>query len=72
MSPGPIATPLYDKLGIPAEYRDPAMDTIRSGIPAGRFGEAAEIARAVVYLASDESAFTVGSDLIIDGGQTIL
>jgi len=38
----------------------------------GRFGEAVEIARAVVFLASDESGFTVGSELIIDGGMSTL
>lgn len=41
-------------------------------IPAGRFGESAEIADAVVHLASDESRYTVGSELIIDGGMSNL
>ena len=40
-------------------------------IPLGRFGDPAEIAKAVVFLASDESAFTVGSELIIDGGMLL-
>ena len=39
-------------------------------LPAGRFGEPSEIAKAVVFLASDESPFTVGSELVIDGGMT--
>jgi NAD(P)-dependent dehydrogenase (short-subunit alcohol dehydrogenase family) len=38
-------------------------------VPAGRFGEPSEIAKAVVFLASDESRFTVGSELVIDGGM---
>ena len=38
-------------------------------MPAGRFGRPGEIAKAVVFLASDESAFTVGSELVIDGGM---
>ena len=72
ISPGPVDTPLYDKLGIPTEYHETAMNQIRSGIPAGRFGDPIEIAHAVVFLASDESRFTIGSDLTIDGGATIL
>jgi NAD(P)-dependent dehydrogenase (short-subunit alcohol dehydrogenase family) len=41
-------------------------------IPAGRRGSPSEIAAAVLYLASDQSAFTVGSELIIDGGMSTL
>ncbi len=67
VSPGPIATPLYDKLGLTVEQRDGAVSKIR----AGRFGEAAEIARAVVFLASDETRFAVGSELIVDGGLSL-
>ncbi|MEV7099309.1 SDR family oxidoreductase [Amycolatopsis sp. NPDC051045] len=48
------------------------LEGISSGIPLGRMGKPEEIAEAVVYLASDASAFTVGQDLILDGGQTIL
>jgi len=72
ISPGPIATPLYDKAAIPAEYRTEVMDGIRQGIPAGRFGDPREVAAAVTFLASDESGFVVGHDLVIDGGQTTL
>jgi len=39
-------------------------------VPAKRFGNASEIAHAVVFLASDEAAFTVGSELLIDGGMS--
>ena len=41
-------------------------------IPAGRRGEPGEIAKAAVFLASDEAAFTVGSELVIDGGMSTL
>ena len=40
-------------------------------IPAGRFGQPSEIANAVVFLASDEAAFTVGAELLIDGGMSL-
>ena len=65
--------PLYAKLGI----EDPAvqaavLEGISAGIPLGRMGLPEEVAEAVVYLASDASAFAVGQDLILDGGQTVL
>jgi NAD(P)-dependent dehydrogenase (short-subunit alcohol dehydrogenase family) len=46
--------------------------TIQGQIPAGRFGNPGEIAKAVVFLASDESAHTVGNELVIDGGMSKL
>ncbi|MEA1677716.1 SDR family oxidoreductase [Nitrospirillum sp. BR 11163] len=72
VSPGPISTPLYGKLGL-AEADLKAMAAgILAQIPAGRFGEPAEIAKYVVFLASDKSRFTVGSELVIDGGMSTL
>jgi NAD(P)-dependent dehydrogenase (short-subunit alcohol dehydrogenase family) len=68
VSPGPIATPLYGKLGFSATELQATADAIKSQVPAKRFGTPSEIASAVVFLGSDESAFTVGSELIIDGG----
>jgi NAD(P)-dependent dehydrogenase (short-subunit alcohol dehydrogenase family) len=68
ISPGPIATPLHGKIGMgEAEIKD----LVRQ-IPAGRRGYPKEIADAVVFFASDQSAFTVGSELIIDGGMSTL
>lgn len=72
VSPGPIATPLYGKLGLSAEDSRKMGEAVLSQIPAKRFGEASEVAKAIVFLASDESAFTVGSELIIDGGMSTL
>ena len=73
VSPGPVNTPLYSKLGIEdSEQQMAVLEGISSGIPLGRMVKPEEIAEAVVYLASDASAFTVGQDLILDGGQTIL
>jgi NAD(P)-dependent dehydrogenase (short-subunit alcohol dehydrogenase family) len=53
-----------------AELKTVAV-SIRSQVPAGRFGQPSEIAHAVVFLASDKSAFTVGSELLIDGGMSL-
>jgi NAD(P)-dependent dehydrogenase (short-subunit alcohol dehydrogenase family) len=56
VSPGPVETPLNDKLGIPDAYREQANKDIISTIPFGRFGKPEEVAKAVIYLASDEPA----------------
>ena len=72
ISPGPVSTPLYGKLGLDSAQLDAMSAGILANLPAGRFGEPKEIADAVVFLASDESRFTVGSELIIDGGMSTL
>lgn len=72
VSPGPISTPLYGKLGLSESDLKTVSASIQSQVPAGRFGNPSEIANAIVFLASDESAFTVGSDLMIDGGMGTL
>src|SRR5579872_2666711 len=68
VSPGPIATPLYSKLGLSAADLRAMSESLESQMPARRFGKSSEIASAVLFLASDESAFTIGSELIVDGG----
>jgi NAD(P)-dependent dehydrogenase (short-subunit alcohol dehydrogenase family) len=72
ISPGPVSTPIYGKLGLPAEQLQGMAAQIQSQIPVGRFGDPVEIAKAVVFFASDESSFTVGSELIIDGGMSTI
>jgi NAD(P)-dependent dehydrogenase (short-subunit alcohol dehydrogenase family) len=72
VSPGPVTTPIYGKLGMPAEQLQGMAQHIQSQVPLGRFGEPVEIAKAVVFLASDESTFTVGSEFVIDGGMSNL
>ena len=70
IAPGPIDTPIF------ARYqKDPAdlekhMERLRSFVPAGRLGLPEEVAEAVVYLASDASAFVIGTELVIDGGAS--
>lgn len=72
VSPGPIATPLYGKLGLDAATLDATAASIQSQVPLGRFGTVEEAASAVLYLSSSESAFVVGSELIVDGGMSQL
>ena len=67
LSPGPTETPALGKLGSgPAD--DALRESIRELVPIGRLGTALELAKAAVFLASDESAFIVGTDLLVDGG----
>jgi NAD(P)-dependent dehydrogenase (short-subunit alcohol dehydrogenase family) len=72
VSPGPISTPLYGKLGMTEEQLKGLADHIQGQIPAGRFGNPSEVAKAVVFFASDEATFTVGAELTIDGGMSTL
>ncbi|MCS5656671.1 MAG: SDR family oxidoreductase, partial [Dehalococcoidia bacterium] len=46
------------------------LEIMKGRVPLGRFGRAEEIAYGVLYLASDESSFVTGSELVIDGGRT--
>jgi NAD(P)-dependent dehydrogenase (short-subunit alcohol dehydrogenase family) len=72
VSPGPIATLILGKSGLPAEALQQVAEMLRSQIPLKRFGDPIEIAKAVVFLVSDESSFMLGSEMIIDGGTSTL
>ena len=72
VSPGPIATPLLSKLGLSEADRKTVATSIQSQVPVGHFGKPSDIAHAIVFLASDQSAFTVGSEFVIDGGMSNL
>ncbi|HEY4350639.1 MAG TPA: SDR family oxidoreductase [Paraburkholderia sp.] len=65
ISPGPVTTPLHTKLG----FDDDTREQIRNQIPLGRFGNSSEIASTVLHLASPESGFIVGTEIVIDGGM---
>jgi NAD(P)-dependent dehydrogenase (short-subunit alcohol dehydrogenase family) len=68
VSPGPIETPIFGKVDLPAAQLQAIADGILSSVPMGRFGQPGEVARGVLYLASDDSSFVTGSELIIGGG----
>lgn len=72
LSPGPVSTPIYGKLGMPPEALQQMADSILAQVPVQRFGTAQEIANAAVFLASDESSFAVGSELMLDGGMSAI
>jgi NAD(P)-dependent dehydrogenase (short-subunit alcohol dehydrogenase family) len=64
VSPGPISTPFHDKLG--ASEKDRAA--LAAQVPMRRFGKADEIAKAALFLASEDSAFMTGAEVVVDGG----
>jgi NAD(P)-dependent dehydrogenase (short-subunit alcohol dehydrogenase family) len=72
VSPGPVSTPLYGKLGLPADALQTVAAQIQNQIPLGRFGTPEEIAATVLHLAAPESAFIVGTEIIADGGMSQL
>jgi NAD(P)-dependent dehydrogenase (short-subunit alcohol dehydrogenase family) len=72
VSPGPVTTPLYGKLGLDAATLQATAAAIQGQVPLGRFGTPDEIASTVLHLSAKESAFIVGSELIVDGGMSNL
>ena len=72
VSPGPIATPLYGKLGLDAAALEAAAAAIQGQVPLGRFGTPEELASTVLHLSAKESAFIVGAELVVDGGMSTL
>jgi len=69
VSPGPISTPLYGKLGLDAATLEATAAHIQNQVPLGRFGTPDEVASAVLYLSSTDAAFIVGTELVVDGGM---
>jgi len=69
VSPGPVTTPILDRMGLPEEQLRQTREWITQQVPLKRFGEPEEIAAAVLYLSSDESRYVVGTELIVDGGM---
>lgn len=70
ISPGPIRTPgLLELAGPDATAQQGLVDYLASKVPLGRVGEPEEVARAAVFLASDDSSFVSGTELFVDGGE---
>ena len=70
LSPGPIKTPgLVELVGTDAGQQQGFLDHLASLIPMGRVGAPDEIAKAAVFLASDDASFVNGIELFVDGGM---
>jgi NAD(P)-dependent dehydrogenase (short-subunit alcohol dehydrogenase family) len=69
ISPGPIETPGLDGLGQNEKQRAQIKESLVASVPLGRLGTSDEIAKAAVFLASDDSSFVTGIELFVDGGM---
>lgn len=72
ISPGLIETPIYGKLGLPAETVKEWAGQLMANVPASRFGQADEVAKAALFLASDDSSYMLGENLLFDGGMATI
>ncbi|MHB8471878.1 MAG: SDR family oxidoreductase [Gammaproteobacteria bacterium] len=72
ISPGPIETPIYGKLGLSPEAVQQMAESVLGKVPAGRFGQAVEVAKAALFFASDDSSYILGEDLLVDGGMATI
>ena len=68
VSPGSIDTPGLSDLLASSETGEQRRKMISAAVPLGRFGTPEEIAKAVVFLASDDSSYVTGAELFVDGG----
>lgn len=70
VSPGPVETPIFGRMGLAPEAREETLKGFEAQVPLRRLGRPEEIARTVVFLASSDSSFLVGTEIVADGGVT--
>jgi len=71
LSPGPIKTPIFGKMGVPSEHLKGFEDTMASHTLLKRLGTPEEMAEVASLLLSDKSSFIIGTDILADGGVRI-
>ncbi|MGI4824128.1 MAG: SDR family oxidoreductase [Janthinobacterium lividum] len=71
ITPGTTDTPAFDKF-VPADQLDALKTHFAGEMPIGRIGQPADIGKTAVFLASDDSSFMLGAELLVDGGMTYL
>lgn len=72
ISPGPIDTPIYERVGLPDAVVQGIKGEIARKSPSGRFGTPEEVAQVALFLASDDSRYLVGEEIVVDGGMSLL
>jgi NAD(P)-dependent dehydrogenase (short-subunit alcohol dehydrogenase family) len=70
VSPGAIATPFYSKIGLPDNVLSQIAASITDKVALKRFGDPVELAKTALFLASDDSSYTTGTEMVVDGGLT--
>jgi NAD(P)-dependent dehydrogenase (short-subunit alcohol dehydrogenase family) len=70
VAPGPIKTPLSLPRSLPSEQIAGIVQKIEKVVPLGRYGEPEEVAKVVLFLASDDSSYVHASEIAVDGGIT--
>jgi NAD(P)-dependent dehydrogenase (short-subunit alcohol dehydrogenase family) len=68
LSPGPVETPIFGKLGLPADAQRNFEEETAAKSPLKRWGKSEEIAKLARFLLSGESSFILGAEVVIDGG----
>ncbi|WP_050764260.1 SDR family oxidoreductase [Beijerinckia indica] len=72
VSPGPIETPFFERIGFPKEMLDIVIEHAVQSNPLGRMGKVEEPAAVAAFLLSSEASFVTGADYAVDGGEAQL
>ena len=72
ISPGPITTEILNRLGLPPGALEETEKSLKEQIPMKRFGRPEEIAKTALFLASSDSSFLLGTEIVADGGMSQL
>jgi NAD(P)-dependent dehydrogenase (short-subunit alcohol dehydrogenase family) len=72
IAPGPVETPIFSRMGVPAEALPGMLEGYAQAIPLKRIGQSDEIARVALFLVSNDSSFVTGQELAAAGGFTNL
>ena len=71
VNPGPVATPIFGKTGMPEDQLNGFAEAMQNRVPLKRFGQPADVAKLVAFLASEDASFITGAEYTIDGGINI-
>ena len=71
LAPGPIATPIHAKLGMTPDALEAFQTGIAQMVPLKRMGTDEEVAGAALFLASKDSSFMTGEEVLVDGGVAV-